>query len=206
MKDHFKEKAKDWDNHPVRVEIAKKFTEEVKKIINLKKSFHLLDFGCGTGLVGLSLLTEVEKAYMLDNSKAMLSVLKEKVLKNNLSNVKILEGDIENLQLKTNNIDVIVSSMAFHHVKHIPEVLKKFYDILKKDGVVIISDLCEEDGSFHGEGDIHHHGFNLDTITQIFEESNLKVSKIYKYNTIKRPDKDNKIREYEQFVLVAQKI
>ena len=199
MKDDFKEKAKEWDTNPARVEIAKRFSDEVKKNIAIGKDMKLLEFGCGTGLVGLSFSSSVDSIIMVDNSPAMLSVLREKVAANRKGNIHILEGDIDALDIKESSLDLILSSMAFHHVKDIPAVLRIFKKILHENGTVIIGDLCTEDGSFHAPEIVAHNGFDMEEIRSIFDSNGLYVENIYVYNTISRPDK-----KYGQFILKAR--
>lgn len=199
MKDNFKEKAKEWDTNPGRVEIAKKFSYEARKNTAINKDMKLLEFGCGTGLVGLSFASSVDSIIMVDNSRAMLSVLREKVAANNIGTVHILEGDIGALDIKESSVDLILSSMAFHHVKEIPAVLRIFKKILNMKGTVIIGDLCTEDGSFHAPEIVEHNGFDMEDIRNIFNSTGLHVENIYTYNTITRPDK-----RYDQFILVAR--
>jgi tRNA (cmo5U34)-methyltransferase len=205
MKDNFEEKAKTYDSNPLAVEISNKFADEVQKNIQLQTDFRLLDFGCGTGLVSLPFSYSVNSILMIDNSQAMLSLLRAKVLNANLKNIEIMEGDIETLKIKESSIDLIISSMTFHHIKDIPNVLKILHSLLKDNGRIIIGDLCKEDDSFHGLETVEHNGFNNEEIKEIFVGSNFLINDIYKYNIVERPDKDGITKSYDQFILIAQK-
>jgi hypothetical protein len=50
--------------------------------------------------------------------------------------------------------------MALHHVPDVDGILKAFHSTLEPGGVLCISDLDLEDGSFHGPGVEVHHGFD----------------------------------------------
>lgn len=205
MQDNFEKKANNWDDNPIRVEMANTSFEEIKKNIKVTKDLNILDFGCGTGLVGLQFSPLVNSVLMNDTSKAMLSILKAKISDNKLKNVEVLEGDINNLNTEKSKFDLIISFMVFHHIKDIPAILNIFKNILKENGTVIIGDLDKEDGSFHGLEKVEHNGFELEEIKDIFNMNDLSVNKIYKYNVLKKPDKDGNIRDYDQFILVAHK-
>jgi ubiquinone/menaquinone biosynthesis C-methylase UbiE len=205
MIDNFEEKAKTFDSNPIAIEISSKFSNEVKKNINLKKDYRLLDFGCGTGLVSLPFSSLVNSIVMVDNSKAMLNKLREKVLYAKLTNIEIYEGNIEDLDIEQSSIDLIVSSMTFHHIDNIPKILKILYDLLKENGCIIIGDLCREDGSFHELTTVEHNGFGFEEIMEMFVGSNFFVKDIYKYNTVSKSDKEGIIKNYDQFILVVNK-
>ncbi len=52
MDSRFTKLAKEWDSKPQRVQSAMKFVEYIKSDINKDiKDFHIVDYGCGSGLV-----------------------------------------------------------------------------------------------------------------------------------------------------------
>lgn len=205
MTDSFAEKAKTFDNNPVVVDIARKFFDEMNRTLEINNSLRILDFGCGTGLVGLQFAPLVDSIVMVDKSKAMLSVLQDRIKSAALANIEIMEGEISDLPIENLSIDLIVSSMAFHHIEDISGLLKTLYGLLKKNGYIVISDIFAEDGAFHGPEVAPHSGFNPDEIRKIFTDSNLSVKDLYKINVINKPDKDGILRCYDQFILIAQK-
>ena len=77
----FDKEAKDWDKNQSRQETAEKFTKEITDNIQLNNTMQLLDFGCGTGSVGMQLYSAVQHINMVDTSKGMLGSLKEKINK-----------------------------------------------------------------------------------------------------------------------------
>ena len=50
--------------------------------------------------------------------------------------------------------------MALHHVPDVDGILRAFHSTLEPGGVLCISDLDREDGSFHGPGVEVHPGFD----------------------------------------------
>lgn len=205
MEDNFKEKAVNWDSNPIIFNMSNAFKNEIQKNIKLRKDYSILEFGCGTGLVGLNFSSSVDSIFMVDTSAAMLSVLQDKVLSQNIDNVKILERDIKHLNLKESSIDVIFSLMTLHHIENISDVLKVCFNTLKANGYMIIGDLVEENGSFHGKEKVAHSGFNLNEIKKIFNNAGFNVTRVYPYYVVEKPDVEGNKRRYEQFILVSQK-
>jgi ubiquinone/menaquinone biosynthesis C-methylase UbiE len=200
--DKFAKKAGSWDN-PQRTAMADVFVKEIQKNIKIEKDFEILEFGCGTGSVGLSFTDAVKKIRMVDDSESMLAILKEKITLNNIPNVEIFHGSIEDY--KTEPVDLIFSSMAFHHVSDITNTISTFHKILLNSGYVVISDLKKEDGSFHAPDVVPHNGFDLEELRDIFVKCGFSVNKIYVYNRIIKQITSGENKEYEQFILIAQK-
>jgi SAM-dependent methyltransferase len=78
MKDHFKEKSKDWDMGDVQVQGAKIISDAINKRVELSSNMEILDFGVGTGLLGFDIAHRVKKVYGVDTSLSMLEKLKAK--------------------------------------------------------------------------------------------------------------------------------
>ena len=202
--DYFKNKAGDWDS-PMKVEMAKKFLAEMLKNVNLDNEKKVLDYGCGTGLVGIEVAPLVKSVVFLDNSAAMVNVLENKLGKAfekheySSENIKVIMGDIN--KYTTKDIDVVFSLMALHHVEDVQVAFEHISaNILKPGGLLVIGDLKEENGSFHGEEKVPHNGFNIPNLAQQLEFSEMEVITTTTYNTIQKNG-----NEYEQFIIVAKK-
>jgi len=202
--DYFKNKAGDWDS-PMKVEMAKKFVAEMLKNVNLDNEKKVLDYGCGTGLVGMELAHLVKSVVFLDNSAAMVNVLENKLGKAfekheySSENIKVIMGDIN--KYITKDIDVVFSLMALHHVEDVQAAFEHISaNILKPGGLLVIGDLKEENGSFHGEEKVPHNGFNIPNLAQQLEFSEMEIITTTTYNTIQKNG-----NEYEQFIIVAKK-
>lgn len=200
MTDKFVEKAGSWDT-PSKIEMTDKFVEELLLNLELQPTWKALEIGAGTGLVGLKLLPSLGKIVFEDTSSAMLQVLKSK-LKGDEA-VEIVEGEI--FEYRQQDIDLVFSCMAFHHIPDIPKALAHLATITKKGAYVIIGDLLSEDGSFHRHEEVSHQGFDLKTLTHQFEEAGFSVKSVYIYDLLKRERVPGEISEYEQFILTAKR-
>ncbi|QCT95243.1 class I SAM-dependent methyltransferase [Caminibacter mediatlanticus TB-2] len=159
----FDSKALTWDDLPRRVELAKSVVKNI--IPHLNGNEKILDFGCGTGLVGLNLAPFVKEVIGIDTSKEMVKKFNEKSKKLNL-NAKAFCKDIFEVDEK---FDIVVSSMTLHHIKDIEKLSKKLLNLTHK---VFLADLVKEDGTFHTKGNegVFHFGFDKKELNHYFKD------------------------------------
>jgi ubiquinone/menaquinone biosynthesis C-methylase UbiE len=200
MNDTFVAKANEWDN-PQRIAMAKKFADELSKNVSPQSEWKAMEIGAGTGLIGLQILPLVAKVVFEDTSESMLNVLKQKLTGE--ESIEILQGEVFDYQKQ--DIDLVFSSMAFHHIEDIKKTIQHLSTITKPDGVVVIADLVTEDGSFHSFEPIPHRGFDTDILSKQFVQAGFDVKLVKIYNVITRII-DEKTTNYEQFMLIAKRI
>ena len=200
MNDNFKAKAAQWDS-PDKIEMTKKFLSEMLFNVNPMSSWKALELGAGTGLVGLNVEPLVAKVVMVDTSESMLEELKQKVY--NHSKVKIVHGEV--FDYKQQDIDFVFSAMAFHHLNDVEKTLQHIATITKPGAWVVVGDLVTEDGSFHGFELIPHRGFDTEVLSKQFVKVGFDVKLVKIYNVITR-ENDNKMTNYEQFILIAKRM
>ena len=78
-----------------RVQIAKVSSDAVREYLVDAKSKNAIDFGCGTGLVGMNLLNDFNSMLFLDTSQNMINQIKPKIADFNIQNVDTLCFDFE---------------------------------------------------------------------------------------------------------------
>lgn len=155
----FDQVAGKWDLAERRVVLAHVVAQAIQARVPLSAEQSALDFGCGTGLVTLELAPKVGTMTGADTSSRMLGVLSEKAAR--------LGSRIQTLLLRSDGdndlagpYDLIVSSMALHHVPDVEALFQRFAENLRTGGQVALADLDEEDGSFHGGAmGVQHLGF-----------------------------------------------
>jgi len=200
MNDTFAAKAAEWDS-PDKIIMTNKFVAELLAHINLQPTWKALEIGTGTGLVGLQIEPLVDSVVLEDTSESMLNVLKQKL--NGNSNVTILHGEV--FDYKRQDIDLIFSSMAFHHIPDIEKTLHHLATITKPGAQVVIGDLVKEDGSFHRFEPIPHRGFDTTDLSNQFATTGFNVRLVKTYNTLVRTN-DSSTTGYNQFILIAQRV
>ncbi len=77
--------------------------------------------------------------------------------------MKTIQADIAHTAPPESAFDLIVSSMAMHHIQDVSTALSRLHDCLRPGGRVALADLDAEDGSFHPDGmGVYHQGFDRD--------------------------------------------
>ena len=145
---YFDQAAATWDNNPSRIALMKAVGEAILREVQPATDMSVLDYGCGTGLVGLFLLPHVGSVTGADNSVGMLDVLRQKIRDGGLANMRTVHLDLENDPVPTDRYDLVVSSMTLHHIADPGKVLGACYQLLTSQGILCVADLDTERGSF----------------------------------------------------------
>jgi predicted TPR repeat methyltransferase len=176
FKNRFDKDAITWDDLPRRVNLAKAVVKNI--IPYLKGNEKVLEFGCGTGLVGINIAPYVKELTGIDTSPKMVEKFNEKAHKLNI-NAKALVKNIFEINEK---YDIVISSMTIHHIKDIFTLSEKLYETTDN---VFLADLVKEDGTFHTRGneDVEHFGFSAEELFEYFSKWQIKHKIIH---TIKK--------------------
>jgi 2-polyprenyl-3-methyl-5-hydroxy-6-metoxy-1,4-benzoquinol methylase len=198
-------KAFTWDDNPLNIERAKVIADKIRKQINFNPSMTGFEFGCGTGLLSIYLQLFLKSITLADSSDGMLQVLKQKILKQQITNMKVVKTDHTLVEIPGEKYDIIYTMMTIHHIPNVNEILMKFKGMLKVSGSLAIVDLEKEDGSFHDGSFMGHQGFDIKEMKQLFEANGFKKVRSENCYEIVRKDESGKEKRYPLFLMVGEK-
>lgn len=203
--ERFDKVAASWDANPVRVALARGVAEAICRHVPMSPALDAMDFGAGTGLLTLALSPRLRRITALDTSREMLKVLEEKRQAAAISNLDTLLCDPTVTPLPPARFDLVVSSMALHHVANPTLLLGKLRAALKPGGWLAMADLDSEDGSFHPDRQgVFHNGFDRRELCAILERCGFVNAASHDAHTIVRPGPDGRPRNYSVFLAVAR--
>jgi len=156
---------------PERVEIAKLSADAIRESINHSGNKKAMDFGCGTGLVGMHLLNDFESMLFLDTSENMIHEVRRKISECNVHNADTLCFDFEKDSLTNLRADYIFMAQVLLHINDFQPVLQKLHDILYTGGHLIIIDF---DKNVEIDSELVHNGFDQAALTSTMKDMGYK--------------------------------
>jgi len=205
---YFDESAAAWDSEPRRIELMRAVGAAILRQAQPAPTMDVLDYGCGTGLVGLYLLPHVRSVTGADSSPGMLEVLRTKIRNSNLAAMNAVQLDLERQPAPADRYHLVVSSMVLHHVADLGPVLQAFHALLRPGGLVCIADLDTEPGDFHppeaAQG-VHHHGFDRRQFQQRLQALGFQDVRVETAHVVQKPVAGGELRDFPVFLLVGRR-
>ncbi len=154
-----------------RIQISKVSSDAIREYLVDAKSKNAIDFGSGTGLVGMNLLNDFNSILFLDTSQNMINQIKQKISGSNIQNAATLCFDFEKDSLSNLHADYIFMAQVLLHINDVELVLFKLYDVLNEGGHLLIIDFNKNEQI---ASDIVHNGFDQIELTDIMAKIGYK--------------------------------
>ena len=167
MEHNFNHKAQSFDSAQ-NIFFADLVYQEIKKHIHDLSNQTIMDFGGGTGLIALSLAKNAKEIILVDISEKMLEQACQKITRQGINNVGLIEQDLLEKPLKQ-RFDIIIASRVLHHVKDIDHALFTLKNHLAKNGQLFIADYTKEA--------VNHHGFNVKKLEEKLRKNGFSTIK-----------------------------
>ena len=204
MNNYFDSVAAEWDSNPAKIERATATAQQIKQL-SLASYDSVVDFGAGTGLLGVQLRDLFQCVHLADASNNMLEIAQQKIAQAQLTNVHT--HFVESLADIPGSHSAIVTLMTLHHIHNVGEFFASAYQKLQAQGMLVIADLYAEDGSFHKHNPDFdgHNGFDLDELCQKAKQAGFTITKAAPYYDIRQENRDGVDTVYPLFLLAVMK-
>lgn len=150
----------------------------------------LLDVACGSGDFVICAVPKVKSACGIDVSDNLINIAEKEAADLGLENASFKCGEFENVEI-SNKYSTVVCRMALHHFIDPKYTFKKINECCLSDGKIGIQDIIAYDDeevqeffeTFEKYVDkSHNRSLSLDELTSMYEENNIKISKIKRFN------------------------
>lgn len=150
-----------------RIQTAQASSDALRKYIVDGKSKKAIDFGCGTGLVGMNLIDDFDSMLFLDTSPNMIQQIELKISDLNIQNANTLCFDIEQEELTGVHADYIFMAQVLLHIQDIELMLSRLYHVLNDGGHLLIIDFNKNENVV---SDMVHNGFDQAKLTDVMTQ------------------------------------
>ncbi|SDC31044.1 Methyltransferase domain-containing protein [Marinilactibacillus psychrotolerans] len=196
--DKFNQLAATYDT-PRNIEMAKRSAEAIRELMDRTQTSKAIDFGCGTGLVGLELIDEFDSLVFMDASAKMIEEVESKLADLNVEKASTLCLNIEEEDILPIKADTIIISLVLHHITDTKNLLSQFYDALNLNGQLLIVEMQKQ------EINAHHHGHGIDS-TDLENELEAIGFQQIQIDRFYDAEKENEGQEASRYALSARKI
>lgn len=139
-----------------RARIAGIIADELRAQVGDGAELDAIDYGCGTGLVGLRLADSFRSLLLVDASPAMIEQVQEKIARAGLANADTLCADFSLGPPPGCRADIVFMAQVLLHIPDTGNILRRLGTLLDSGGRLLIVDFVREESI---PSDRVHNGF-----------------------------------------------
>ena len=152
----FDEMADRYDT-PDRIQVADVNAKALQNHIGHSgKEKTAIDYGCGTGLVGLQLAGCFRRLLLVDSSPEMIRVVQKKIAESGFSNVQTLCTDFSIGTPPGLSADIVFLVQTLLHIPDTEAILRHLHGLLNPGGHLLVVDFDKNEAV---SSDLLHNGF-----------------------------------------------
>ena len=182
-----------------RINSANIIVQAVRQALSDTQGKTAMDFGCGTGLVGLGLMDLFASMLFVDTSQEMIEQVKGKIERGKIENATALCADFLSNPPHAPMVDCIITAQVLLHIPDTRLVLKRLYDALYAGGRFIVVDFDKNDAV---PSDRVHNGFDQNELIGMAKQTGFVKAAAH---TFYRGEKLFMGQDASMFLLNAQK-
>ncbi len=114
-------------------------------LLRLLPPLVIADIGAGEGTLALLLAQTAEKVIAVDSSSKMVEYGSGVAERNGIANLEYRLGDMEEVPIETEAVDMVLLHQTLHHALHPAQALAEAWRILRPGGRVVLLDLHKHD-------------------------------------------------------------
>ncbi|ANZ32505.1 class I SAM-dependent methyltransferase [Staphylococcus carnosus] len=159
-----------------QIQLTEKIAKEMRT--RMTPAHRLLDYGCGTGLVGLQFADDVDQLILADAESEMLKIVQQKIVSLDLKNAETMQLNVVEDSLPDIQVDTIIMSLVMLHVPDTQTLLNQLFKLLQPGGQILIADFNQNDKVSHP---LIHSGFAHETVKEKMEEVGFNTPSIHTF-------------------------
>ncbi len=139
--------AAEWLNRPGRIQ--EEMPDEVVVNMNLRPDEVVADVGAGSGYFSFRIARQVPqgKVMAIDIQPEMLQLIDERASREEVGNIELVLGQVDDPNLPPNSIDAALMVDAYHEFSHPFEMIDGLYRALRPGGRIFLLEYRGEDAS-----------------------------------------------------------
>ncbi len=114
--------------------------ETIFDMIGLEKEMVFADLGCGTGFFSMPASSRVKEVVALDVQEDMLEILRNKIKKEGIKNIRTILSEESSIPLPAGSVDVLFMANVFHELENKSSILREGKRVLAAGGKLVIID------------------------------------------------------------------